>query len=275
MMYIDITKIPAANAKWIAKAQTFLDDMTNAIDIPTRNAVMEKNHRYWKLLKNGLKAASYNKCWYSETRNPFSHYHVDHFRPKKNVIEFDETERDGYWWLTFDFTNYRLCGSVGNSKKKDHFAVKYNKVTAPGPVTDEVIYFLDPTSKEDVKLLNFDNVGKVIPSAIQDEAKWNYERAEYTIDKLDLNYPDLVEERKMKWQTITALIKKVNELNKNYNDEPTTENKGKLGAKKDEIRKMLAPCEELTATTRACLRSSGQDWAYKILEEQISDEHCN
>lgn len=274
-MYIDTYSLPATSAKWNLKAQQLLTELNSIDDVAERNRFIDKNHRYWKLFKSSLKAHSHNKCWYSETRNPYSHYHVDHFRPKKCVIEFDGTKRDGYWWLAFDKSNYRLSGGVGNAKKKDHFAVKYNTVTRPGPVSDEVIYFLDPTSIEDVKLLNFDNQGNAIPSAIKTEEEWNCARAEYTIDKLDLNFPDLVEERKGKWQNITILIKKINELNKKYNEEPTNNNKENLNAKKNEIRNMLKPCEELTATTRACLRACGQDWAYRILEEQMDLQPSN
>ena len=276
MMYIDKSKIQILNNKWPIKAAAFLKEMEDANNQLERNVIIEKYSGYWKVFKNQLKKISYNKCWYSESKNPYSHYHIDHFRPKKKVVEFDNvTERDGYWWLSFDVTNFRLAGSVGNTKKGNHFAVSYNKVTAPGPLDDEGYYFLDPCSSEDVKLLNFSQDGRAVESAPVDQEKWHYDRANYTIDKLDLNYPDLVETRRLKWQEVYVLVVKVNNKIKIYNETPSATTKAKVESAKDEIRKLLAPCSELTATVRCCLRSTGKDWAYKLLEETIDINLCN
>lgn len=275
MMYIDKNKINISNPRWLEKATELLIEMNESNSTAERNEIIDKNHRYWKLFKEHLKKISYNKCWYSETRNPYSHYHIDHFRPKKKVIEIDESERDGYWWLSFDYNNFRLSGSVGNTKKSNFFAVKYNKVVEPGPLDDEGYYLLDPCCKEDTILLNFSQDGRVIESSPENEEKWHFERAKYTIEKLDLNYPDLVEARLQKWQDVTILIKKVNKLNVDYNQQTTATKLAELNSAKNEIRRLLAPCSELTSTVRSCLRASGQNWAYGILEENIDDNYCN
>ncbi|MBC73226.1 MAG: hypothetical protein CMH47_13365 [Muricauda sp.] len=275
MMFIDRNRVQVLNQKWSDKSAELLQAMENTENVEERNKIIDKHHRYWKLFKSLLKSISYNKCWYSETRNPYSHYHVDHFRPKKKVIELDgKTEREGYWWLTFDFTNYRLCGSVGNTKKSNHFAVEYNKVTVPGPIDDEGHYLLDPFKREDVQLLNFNQEGRAVESVPEDKGKWQHNRARYTIEVLDLNYPDLVEERKQKWMEVSLLIKSVNKLEGELNEAPSATKQANLEAKKNELRKLLAPCSELTATVKACLRSSGQDWAYRLLEEEIREEIC-
>lgn len=271
MMHIKIDSLPPISDKWKKKAQDNLIALENEIDNERRNILIDRYKGYWKLFKEELKKVSYNKCWYSETRNPYSHYHIDHFRPKKRALEFDGKPTTGYWWLTFDRKNFRLCGSVGNTKKVDNFAVKYNKVSAPGPIDDEVFYLLDPINQDDVTLLNFDNEGKARPSRPEDLENWNFTRAEYTITKLDLNYPDLVEDRKIKWQLVTILIKKVNEYSITYNNEPTNTNKNKVESEKDKLRQLLKPSEELTSTVKACLRASGQNWAYSLLEEKIEE----
>lgn len=275
MMYIDKNKINISNTRWIQKATELLDAMNQSVSKEGINEIIDKNHRYWKMFKQQLKNISYNKCWYSETRNPYSHYHVDHFRPKKKVVEIDESEIDGYWWLAFDYNNFRLSGSVGNTKKSNYFAVKYNKVIKQGPLDDEGYYLLDPCCKEDTILLNFSQDGRAIESAPENEENWHFERAKYTIEKLDLNYPDLVEARLQKWQDVTILIKKVNKLNIEYNEQTTATKLAEFNSAKNEIRKLLAPCSELTSTVRSCLRSSGQNWAYRILEENIDDNYCN
>lgn len=275
MMYIDKNKINISNPRWLEKTTELLVEMNESNSTAERNEIIDKNHRYWKLFKEHLKKISYNKCWYSETRNPYSHYHIDHFRPKKKVIEIDESERDGYWWLSFDYNNFRLSGSVGNTKKSNFFAVKYNKVVEPGPLDDEGYYLLDPCCKEDTILLNFSQDGRAIESSPENEEKWHFERAKYTIEKLDLNYPDLVEARLQKWQDVTILIKKVNKLNVDYNQQTTATKLAELNSAKNEIRRLIAPCSELTSTVRSCLRASGQNWAYGILEENIDDNYCN
>jgi uncharacterized protein (TIGR02646 family) len=269
-MYINFNNLTEPKKKWLDKASELLSELENSNNIEERNKLIDKNHRFWKLFKDSFKELSHGKCWYSETKNPYSHLHIDHFRPKKRVEDiFDKANpiRDGYWWLTYDYKNYRLCGSVGNTKKGDHFAVKYNKVGNPAPICDEVYYFLDPTVKDDVKLLNFDNNGDVKPAAPESFEKWNFDRAKYTIDYLDLNYSDLKEIRKLKWQEATEIIKNVSKLNAVFNQEPTNQNKYNKDAEIEKLRKMLSPDQDLTSTVRSCLRASGQDWAYKLLEE--------
>lgn len=47
---------------------------------------------------------------------------VEHYRPKKRGKRSPRGQvSDGYWWLAFEWSNYRLCGKVGNAKKGDFF----------------------------------------------------------------------------------------------------------------------------------------------------------
>ena len=70
MMYIDKSRIQVLNQKWTAKTGEFMQAMNDAISKPERDAIIDKYHGYWKIFKSQLKEISYNKCWYSETRNP-------------------------------------------------------------------------------------------------------------------------------------------------------------------------------------------------------------
>ncbi len=274
MLYINLDRIPIENKKWQKKAKDLLKQLDKADSKEKKHEIIDKNHRYWKIFKEHLKNLSFNKCWYSDSINPASHYHVDHFRPKKKVIEFDLSDREGYWWLAFDITNFRLSGSVPNTKKGSHFAVKKNAVKNKGSIKDEVLYFLDPTKKQDVGLINFREDGLAIESAPKDEEPWDFLRANYTIDKLDLNYEDLVEARSAEWIFMTGLVKEINNKIKENNEDPSASTEKEIDGLKNQCRKKIASCTNLASTNRVCIRATGKRWAFELLEEDVDSEYC-
>jgi hypothetical protein len=280
MLHIEINRVeidPDKKQKWIDKANLLLETLETIIREQTkedRDKYIDDNNRYWKLFKEHLKLLSYRKCWYSDSINPASHYHVDHFRPKKKVINYDKTERDGYWWLAFDLSNFRLSGSVPNTKKGNHFAVKDHPVVSKGSVRDEIFYFLDPTNSNDVSLINFQEDGLAIESAPENDERWDYQRAKYTIKYLDLNYEDLVEARMVEWGLTSKLIQKINELIKENNDNPSASLRAEIEGLKNQCRQRVASCANFTSTNRACLRASGKRWAYDILGENVDRTYC-
>jgi uncharacterized protein (TIGR02646 family) len=274
MIYIDISQLEPSQ-EWLDKSKKLLDELiSHRDDKAKRDEIIDRasSQKQWKNLKIELKRLSFGKCWYSEAREVYSHYHVDHFRPKKKVIDDtneQKAERDGYWWLTFDHTNYRLSGGVGNTTKREHFAVRANCATCPDhDCEDEITFLLDPTKRDDPKKLMINENGEMVPINGNVE-HWDHIRANYTINKLDLNYPDLVDARHIKWMKCSILIKKVDLLNDDYQADPTAKKESKLEMMMEEVRKLIAPCEELSSTVRACLRASRRDWALLILEENI------
>ncbi|WP_395762975.1 hypothetical protein ACH34F_03930 [Elizabethkingia anophelis] len=280
MIYIDLNKL-SPSKEWLNKSQELLTELiTHRDNKVERDRIIDKtsSQKHWKKLKNKLKKLSYGKCWFSEARDVYSYYHVDHFRPKKRAID-DTTgvkvPRDGYWWFTFDYKNYRLVGGVGNTIKVDHFAVKTNCATCPEDnYEDEIIYLLDPTKKNDPKKLIVDEEGTIKPLN-NDETHWDNIRAKYTIEKMNLNYPDLKGARHIKWNKCNKLIQEVDILDTEYQISPSAKREEKLENKLNEVRTLIAPCEELSATNRACLRSSRRPWALALLEEAIEvDSIC-
>ena len=186
MIFIDLKSNPP-NSEWISKANELTNLLLAEPDPIKRNEIIDKNSALWGKIKSHLLALSHNKCWYSEAKESFSHYHVDHFRPKKHSYNINHEDEGGYWWLAFEWTNYRITGSVGNSKKGDRFSVRANKVrNQGGDINLEVTYFLDPIDEEDPLALSFDENGEIRPVSIN-EADWNYIKAKYTIENLDLN----------------------------------------------------------------------------------------
>jgi hypothetical protein len=127
-----------------------------------------------------------NKCWYSEVQLDGADPNVDHFRPKGGVREVDEDLQNtkvasaGYWWLAFEFSNFRLAAMHANQRraddqteggKWDYFPIRGNRAAA-GTLSENIIediLALDPCSRTDVALLWFDPDGK--PGA----SKWKHE----------------------------------------------------------------------------------------------------
>lgn len=124
-----------------------------------------------------LRAAVGNKCWYSEVKLDGADANVDHFRPKGRVREVNTdlentgAESVGYWWLAFEFQNYRLAAMHANQRrvdkktdggKWDYFPIRGNRATEGTPwgeiIEDNLP--LDPCAPADIRLLWFDPDGK-------------------------------------------------------------------------------------------------------------------
>jgi len=196
---------------WLTKSSEFRDELIKldvAGDIAARNQYIDDHSSHWGKLKLWLKVLSKGKCWFTEVRELYSHYDVEHFRPKKEAKNIDKSVRDGYWWLAFDYTNFRLCGNVGNRKKGSWFPLQDGSICstfARQREESEDAYFLDPTDEDDVNLIAFDEEGKAIPDP--KASVWDKQRAEETIERLKLNeHKDLAEARRKIWQNVSKEI---------------------------------------------------------------------
>jgi len=244
MIYINISdKEPPEN--WLRKAESVTEQL-KILNSEDRKKLIEKHSDLWKELKGWLLKLSHDKCWYSEARDIFSYYHVDHFRPKAS-----------YWWLAFDWRNYRISGSIGNIRKKG-FPLRAGSYPATGPecdLRDEIIYLLDPTDYDDPLLLTFDESGFPKPAAI--EGTWEYKRAEVTIKLLNLDFYRLVDERKRIWNKCLGLIKQAENL---MREKPSATRNAYLKNALKQLREMISVEAELSSTARACLLSSSILW---------------
>jgi uncharacterized protein (TIGR02646 family) len=124
----------------------------------------------WSYAGKILREAMHGKCWYCETYESRSDMPVDHFRPKNSVVECNG-KHSGYWWLAFEWTNYRFsctycnsrrsgCGTSGG--KQDHFPLLDPDTRAWTEVDDlgkEMLELLDPCDPDDPKLLVFAESG--------------------------------------------------------------------------------------------------------------------
>lgn len=196
---------------WLEKSKEHLAEVErlhNSGDIEKRNKYIDSKSGHWGELKPWLLALSYGKCWFTEGREICSHMDVEHFRPKKACISLDGIEKDGYWWLAFEYSNFRVAGSAPNRKKGGWFPLHFgsNRSTFSARCEEsETPYLLDPIQMSDTRLLAFNEEGDAIPVPGCDA--WEKERVNVSIERLKLNEHDaLPEERRKVWQRVTRAI---------------------------------------------------------------------
>lgn len=269
MIYINLADNPPSK-RWLKRAEKWTQKLHGEPDWEKKKKIIEEHGQVWSDLKSHLEKLSYGKCWFSEARDIYSYYHVEHFRPKIKCEYSEGNETQGYWWLSFDWKNYRICGSVGNTTKGNKFWVKKNKAVKPDDnLEDEVIYLLDPTDPDDPKKITFTAEGLAKPLSVNPNA-WDYERAAYTIRFMGLNdFDRLVEERKIKWQKCSKKIVKTQELMDEQDRSPSATTKASIKENMEWFREKIAPCTELSATYKACLINSGLDWATLLVAENL------
>lgn len=260
MIYIERNQTP--DADWIERADAATEQLLAAGTNAERFAIIDANDDLWGELKQFLLDLSDQKCWYSESNDSYVHLHVDHFRPKKVAIGLDKLDHGGYWWMAFKWWNYRVCGPAGNVRKKDKFAVAKNKANCETDVwEDEVYYFLDPTEEEDVLKLTFDSTGQALPIT---KAGWDFERCKYTIKELNLNFKKLKENRKTVWGDCSKLLTELQDLMYQNDKAPSAKRSGQIKEKIVILKQMVNKSSQFSATAKACLRSSGLEWAQQI-----------
>jgi uncharacterized protein (TIGR02646 family) len=243
---------------WQAKSNQLVSDLATleaAGQYDERNALIDANSAHWGALKDWLLALSGGKCWFSEVRELYSHYDVEHFRPKKQAKALDGSERDGYWWLAFEYMNFRACGNVGNRKKGGWFPLQQGSLvsTYAAPCEEsETRYLLDPIDDDDVSLIAFDEEGKVIPAP--GTSAWEQQRVEETVKRLKLNeHAPLAEERRKVWQKVDGLIEDFQTAKFRYAAGNNPAAKAKLVEVRARVREMTNPTAELSSVARWCL----------------------
>lgn len=158
---------------WRDAADKAKADLLAAPDQDARKAILKRvtSSKIWRDFYNLLPEPYKRKCWYCEAEEIRSDMPVDHFRPK-NKVE-DDQQHDGYWWLAFDWKNYRCACTFCNSRrvfdeteggKACQFPLENPEERAFAPadqvkLSNERPYFLDPFDPGDEKLLWFDNDG--------------------------------------------------------------------------------------------------------------------
>ncbi|SDS40642.1 hypothetical protein SAMN04488570_1809 [Nocardioides scoriae] len=234
--------------------------------------IMNSSGNLWSELKPILMGWSHQKCWYSELRDDGSDYHVDHFRPKLRVRNSGEPDRDGYWWLAFEWTNYRLAVGWVNSGHKvdkvrkgkdDAFPLHPTSPVCRRPGEDislEISVLLDPVSETDALLLDFDETGLPKSAALG----WNAERVRDSIKLLHLDCPRMVAARQEVWRRCERhLTNALAALSVTASDFRPRD--GKTAEDwMEEACLMMEPESPLSAVAIACATNSPHTWARRL-----------
>lgn len=179
-----------------------------------------KKNGSWGLLKKWLANSSGNKCWYCEAKSTRAPFDVDHFRPKLGVTvdEIKLAGHDGYYWLAYEWGNFRLSCQRCNRPENDDGGILHGKAnefpirdeaqrcTLPaGSLDTESTRLLDPCVHADCELLAHGIDGEVKPVA--PDGTWEYQRARYTIDRLGFNEWNTPETKRNSWRLLDDLIR--------------------------------------------------------------------
>jgi uncharacterized protein (TIGR02646 family) len=178
-----------------SRGQSFKKAVCEAV-----HKAVTKSNAVWSNTKGALSLMSANKCWYCECKQDRSDLQVDHFRPKNRVT--GEKTHSGYWWLAFEWTNFRLactfCNCVREDSETDEVGGKGNKF----PIFDDVPRMcrrgdppdrpklLDPCIRRDVEALKFKPNGLPEPAST-DAGSEDFIRAEETINVFSLRHSRL------------------------------------------------------------------------------------
>ena len=170
------------------------DDLRQTVCTAAHKAINDHSE-VWGNAKDAMAAVSFDKCWYCECKQERSDLHVDHFRPKGRVT--GETSKEGYWWLAFEWRNFRLactfCNCVREDSETEEFGGKGNKfpiydapprMRKPSDGFDRTV-LLDPVILLDVEKLTFTRNG--LPKPVEnDEESEDWKRVEETIEVFHL-----------------------------------------------------------------------------------------
>lgn len=276
MRYVDLSKIEIPEV-WLKKAQKLQLELEAFVDIKDKLEHIDKNP-IWQdpSLFRALSNAMDGKCWYSEAKDLMSDRDIDHYRPKKEAKDVAGKVRDGYWFLAYDWENYRFSSIYSNRLRIDkftpeeisygkgsYFPLKVGSVIAVNKkqIEDESPYLLDPTKKHDASLISFNGFGRVIPS-VPKSFSWDVLRVEASIKFYHLNHSPLKGARKRRWEACQIKIN----LIKTLCSDPNISNKDEYTVEtlKNELVEWANEKELLSGVVLACLEKNKMSYILTV-----------
>jgi uncharacterized protein (TIGR02646 family) len=281
MRFIDLSKLTIAPEKLKALQEAFCE----VKDLPPaeRNKAISARASVWQALKDDLAAYSRKKCWYCESIQVRSDDAVDHFRPKNAVRGC--IGHNGYWWLAFDWRNYRYACTFCNSRrhddetdetggKGDYFPLVNEECRVYDPGSDidlEEPALLDPVRPRDPKALWFDETGRVVERFSTSEDLRRHKKAETSISLYNLNHSWLRERRQILFNDISEAIRRADRAFRRLRSGDDKDTEDRFDEIMGKLLSMTREGAEYSAAARAYLRgfrnSELRPWLDELLEE--------
>ena len=270
MIYIDLLGNPPSQD--LINEGENLTRQLMAVSPADRAKFIDDHHEYWGKLKSHYSDLSHGKCWYSEAEDIASEYHMDHFRPKNKTIALTKNcdikttnNAEPYWWLAFNWTNYRFSASVPNTSKNSYFPLQPGSPVAKNEaeLAQEWPGLLDPTDQYDVSLIAFGIDGKVYP-ACEDMNSWDANRVVLSVRVYGLDHISLVDKRKEIQQTCKTKIEFIKKAQREYAKTRSPVFRDMLKQYMSELREMTKPTSEMSSVARNYVRNDSEEFIRNI-----------
>lgn len=269
MRYIDFDSFKPT-PEWQEKARLATEELMTKTSMSERLAYIKSKSQVWRDLREELMDKFGKTCWFTDAEETVAHLDVEHFRPKAEALDEDSTEHEGYWWLAFDYNNFRLAGQIPNRQhKRCYFPLLPGcvRATSNNPRwQEELPVFLDPINAADVELVAYNEAGQMCASSCATTGDEKL-RVEVTDRLLGLStHSPLVEARQRTWTDCRGIIERIHKLK----DEErkfagaTARTIGERKTLMQELYKMTRPDRPFSSVAKSCLIVSGYDWAIRL-----------
>lgn len=225
---------------WVQRAEQCLKDI-RPMSKADRAAYWTRNN-IWRELYPALSELSGHKCWYSEAPENSNEWEIEHYRPKALSKAEDGAIilENGYWWLSYSWTNFRLAGALVNKLRRDRFDLdgevygKGNFFPLDGievaQVGDEDCecerpLLIDPINPRDVTLISFDQNGEPYATYSKEDNLLYHRKGVLSIKFYGLDHKPLCRGRSKIWANCEMAVNKAHNYIKNNINDPVRRDK--------------------------------------------------
>lgn len=272
------------SAAWLVRARDLATQL-DTLSVFGRARLIKNNAPLWSEVKEVLWAAGAEKCWYSEVLLSQDEAEVEHFRPKGKL----SGERyPGYWWLAFDWHNYRLAAHIVNVRRFNRWQrglrgkgsyfplaggtraayVAPRLATDPLCVNCELPLLLDPVSARDARLLTFDQDGLPTHDPVGATTVVDVERVRASVEYFALDDGVLNARRADKWKTVLGWSEEFEQVCAAEDTRPLSAAELRRRAElENQIADAVDQGAEFSAVAIAALRARGdRGWNTALLQ---------
>ena len=290
MRKIDIEKVKSElTDDWLDQARQHIENL-KALDLAERREYIKDHSDFWgKDVRRSFWRIGGKKCWYSEEQLSFKECELEHYRPKGRVAK---DSHPGYWWLAFNWRNYRIASKIVNQRAEDdrnrdvqgkgtYFPLiggerssEYNPSREDKlSLGNEEPLLLDPINAEDVAMLSYDFLegmyeGRIIPDKeiclSSDEKK----RVKDSIAYYSLNDGHLIDKRFKKYTELEASCEVLESITQSRMQRELTREESRDWNKHYNILStLISPDSEFSSMCKAALDDLGpRGWNKKLLK---------